>query len=121
MIEEQKNNYGVQDKSKMDKNLIEKVKKDWYDLDHLFFKENKESIFYKVLKHIEEFPVYLDYFTRDIIETKLKYIVEFYDAYEGELDREYKYLTEKEMDTYIDRTTKVIESIFHNRGIVSIR
>lgn len=94
-MKKQKDNYGIYDKSKIDKNFIWEIKKDWYDLDHLYFRNNKESIFYKVLKYIDEFPSYLDYFPKDAISIKLKYIVEFYDTYEGELDREYKYLTEK--------------------------
>lgn len=117
MIREQKNNYGIYNKLKIDKNIIQEATKNWSDLDHLFLKKNEESIFYKVLKHLDEFPTYLDYFTKDIINTKLKYIVKFYDSHEGELDKEYKYLTEKEMDIYVERTTKVIESIFNNRGI----
>lgn len=117
MMEKQKKNSDIYDNFKTDKKLIWKVKKDWYDLDHLYFKNNKESIFYRVLKYIDEFPEYLEYFPERAIVTKLKYIIKFYDTFEGNLKREYKYLTEKEMDRYVDVTTKVIVRIFNNRGI----
>lgn len=117
MMEKQNENSDIYDKLKIDKNFIWKIKEDWYDLDHLYFRKNKESIFYRVLKYIDEFPEYLEYFPKNAIVTKLKYITNFYDTFEGDLEREYKYLTEKEMDRYVDDTTKVITRIFNNRGI----
>lgn len=119
MMKNQKQNKEIYDKFKTDKTLIWKVKEDWYDLDHLYFKNNKKSIFYRVLRGIDEFPEYLDYFPENAIITKLKYIINFYDTFEGDLDREYKYLTEEEMDRYVDVTTKVIAHTFKNRGIAA--
>jgi len=65
---------------KMKKNpeMVEKVKDDWYDLDHLYFRKNKDSIFYTVLKNVSEFPEYLEYFPKGSIMTKINYIVDFY-------------------------------------------
>lgn len=117
MVRSQGEHNNILKRMKIDKRLVQKVKKDWYDLDHLYFRDNKESIFYRVLKYISEFPEYLDYFPRGAIIKKLKYIVEFYDTFQGELDREYKYLTEKELNDYVESTTKVIAKKFYDMGI----
>ncbi|WP_130807910.1 zinc dependent phospholipase C family protein [Senegalia massiliensis] len=113
----QNQNSNIYDKLKTDEKFIWKVKKDWYDLDHMYFKNNKESIFYRILKYVDVFPEYLEFFPENSIITKIKYIVNFYEDFEGDLDREYNYLTKKEMDSYIDSTTKAIEHIFNNREI----
>lgn len=119
MMKNQKKNKDIYEKFETDKSLISKVKEDWYDLDHLYFKNNKESIFYRVLKNTDKFPDYLYYYPTNAIMTKLKYIINFYDTFEGDLDREYKYLTEEEMDRYVDATTKVVACIFREREIIA--
>lgn len=45
MIKEQKDNYGIDDVSTIDKNFIRKVYKNWFNLDYLFLKNLLHYLF----------------------------------------------------------------------------
>lgn len=103
-------------KLKIDKNFIWTIKKDWYDLDHLYFLKNPNSIFHRIFKNIESFPDYLDYYPSGAIGRQLRYISGFYTKYNGNPDREYTYLTEKEMDDFVREKSKHIIEILKEKN-----
>lgn len=84
--------------------FIWKIKEDWYDLDHLYFRKNPESIFHRVFRYINNFPDYLEYYPTGAVERQVKYIGNFYASYDGNPEREYVYLTESEMDIFVQET-----------------
>ena len=103
-----------------DKNFIWKVKKDWYDLDHLYLKEHPDFFPFKVFEKIEAFPnEYLDYYSDTAIIKQIQYITKFYQKQREDLDRVYTYLTKEEVDDFIKRTCKKIEEKLNEkiRGI----
>ena len=95
---------------KTDKKFIWTIKEDWYDLDHLYFRDNPESIFFRVFQNIKHFPDYLDYYPKGAIIQRIKYITEFYQNPSENLDREYKYLTKEEMNSFLDKTLDFIDN-----------
>lgn len=102
-----------------DKNFIWTMKKDWYDIDHLYLKQNPDFYAFKVFSSIEEFPnEYLEYYSRTAIMRQIKYITNFYRNFNGELEREYPYLTKEEMDNFIKDACKVIENKLIEKGIL---
>lgn len=96
-------------KWKIDKKFIWTIKKDWYDLDHLYFRENPDSIFFRVFQHIKSFPNYLDYYPDGAIMRQVKYITKFYQNPPEDLDREYIYLTMDEMNSFLEKTLALID------------
>ncbi|WP_304943001.1 zinc dependent phospholipase C family protein [Vallitalea guaymasensis] len=95
---------------KTDKKFIWTIKEDWYDLDHLYFRDNPESIFFRVFQNIKHFPDYLDYYPKGAIIQRIKYITKFYHNPSENLDREYKYLTKEEMNSFLDKTLDFIDN-----------
>lgn len=91
-----------------DNKFIWTIKEDWYDLDHLYFRDNPDNIFNNLFKNIKDFPNYLEYYTKDNIPKRIKYITDFYLQSSDNLDREYPYLKKEEMDTFIDESLEVI-------------
>lgn len=108
MVDEKKKTDVKYQKLETDKNFIWTIKKDWYDLDHLYFRRNPKSIFHRIFKNIESFPDYLDYYPVGAIERQLKYIIGFYTKYDGNPEREYTYFTAKEMDDFVNEKSKYI-------------
>lgn len=108
MVDEKKKIDAEYKKLETDKKFIWTIKKDWYDLDHLYFKKNPNSIFHRIFKNIESFPDYLDYYPAGAIERQLKYISGFYTKYNGSPEREYIYLTEKEMNDFVNKKSNYI-------------
>ena len=103
---------------KEDKAFIWTIKKDWYDLDHLYFRENRESLFFKIFPRVETFPDYLHYYPRGAIEKQVKFISDFYLNPPENLDREYIYLTSDEMNDFVDRTVAYTELILEEKGLI---
>lgn len=105
---------------KEDKNFIWEIKKDWYDLDLKYFHDNRRNIFNNIVQYINEFPNYLEYFPENTIMDKLKYIINFYKNTDRNFNREYKYLTEVEMNKFVDNTSNEIIELLKNRRLIQI-
>lgn len=85
------------------------LKKDWYDLDFLYLKNNPDFRAFLVYKNaIEFYNDYIDYFSTDAFDKKREYITGFYGEERADLDREYPYLNEKEMDQFVDICSRQI-------------
>lgn len=89
------------------------IKKDWYDLDFLYLKKNSDFRAYSVYKAAIEFHnEYIDYFSADAFGKKREYITGFYGEERADLDREYPYLNENEMDQFVCKCSqKIINTI----------
>ena len=89
-------------------------KDDWYDLDKLFIKKKSDFRGFDIFKNIESFPnIYFEFFPTEAYNMQLNRIREFYlEEVEG-LEREYIYLKEVELDSFVDKTyDKVKYKIF---------
>jgi len=116
IIKEKKNYF---DKMKLSYDFMDEVKEDWYDQDHLYFRDNPESSLFTILKEINDFGEHLEYFPQNSTLEKLRYIVGFYDTEYDHLDREYRYLTRNEMDHYVNMISdKVIMKLIENDILV---
>ncbi|MFD3158759.1 zinc dependent phospholipase C family protein (plasmid) [Haloimpatiens sp. FM7330] len=91
-----------------DKNFIWTIKKDWYGLDYIYLSKNPNCIFHTCFKNINEVPDYLDYFPHKAFERQVKYITDFYLGENEETKENFIYLTEKEMDNFVEQSTDTI-------------
>jgi len=102
-----------------DKNFIWTVKEDWYDLDHMYLKNNPEFRAFRIFDQITSFPnIYLDYFSEVAIEKRIKYISGFYNSHEGVLEREYPYLNEEQMNVFVSEAADDIRRDLILRNII---
>ncbi len=108
MVEQKKETHEGYARLKEDKKFIWIIKKDWYDLDFMYFRNNPDSAFFKTFQHIKTFPNYLDYYPEGAIMDRVKYITEYYTSSRDNLDREYEYLTMDEMNQFLDETVDII-------------
>lgn len=98
-----------------DPNFIWTIKKDWYGLDYLYLSKNPQSMFYTVFKNVRQVPDYLDYFPKGAFELQVKYITQFYLGENEETKENFIYLTEEEMDKFIEEATEEIASILKEK------
>lgn len=92
-----------------DADFIWEVKRDWYDLDHLYYRAHPNFRAFSILANLQVFPnVYLDYFSVSAFEKRMAYITDFYRHFDGNLNREYPYLTKAEMDASIENAVSEI-------------
>lgn len=97
---------------KEDPDFIWKVKEDWYDLDFKFLRDHPDfrtfHIYQNAVGFVNEF---MEEFSSDAFDNRRVYITEFYLQEKDGLDREYPYLTETEMDTFVAQS--VLEILDH--------
>ncbi len=93
-----------------DPSFLWKIKEDWYDLDHLYFRNHPNSLFHTVFQQIGSFPDYLAYYPQGGIARQVRYIRQYYSRPERNLDREYVYMTEHEMDRFVAETSEMVHS-----------
>ncbi|ERI92171.1 hypothetical protein HMPREF1982_02560 [Clostridiales bacterium oral taxon 876 str. F0540] len=85
------------------------LKKDWYDLDFLYIERNPDFRALSIYKNAVEFNNdYMDFFSNDAFENRRKYITHFYSSERDNLDREYTYLKEEEMNRFVDEAADKI-------------
>ena len=93
-----------------DPEFIWQIKRDMYDLDHLYYKEHPEFRAFSVFADISTFPnTYLDYFSEAAFEKRIAHITKFYKDFNGELDREYPYFTKANMDAFVEAAINEIQ------------
>ena len=87
-----------------------KIKEDWYDLDFLYLKNNPNFRAFTLLRKIEGFPnTYMDIFSKDALQNRKEYIVDFYLQEKSGLERDYTYFTESQADDFVE---KCVDSVF---------
>jgi len=102
-----------------DDGFINEVKRDWYDQDRIFLKENPDFYPMLLLASIKCFPnTYLSYYPSDAFEKKLRTIKEFYGIGYDKIDREYRYLTERDMDSFVDKATDLLLKHIKKKGLL---
>ena len=94
-----------------DPGFIWTVKKDWYGQDHLFLQNHPDSIFYTLFSKIDAFPnEYFDFYPENAFIRQVKYITEFYLSAKEDPNRDFPYLSQREMDSFVENTIKLIEN-----------
>ncbi|MDF2538705.1 MAG: zinc dependent phospholipase family protein [Herbinix sp.] len=96
------------------------MKGDWYDLDHLFLKKNPEFSAFLIYEAARDFTnTFMEEFAQDAFVKRQEYIVQFYRAEHLNLEREYKYLTEANMEQFVDEAVNDIYQVLKEQCKVS--
>lgn len=107
------------DKLEQDNKFIWVIKEDWYDLDAKYLRDHPNFRTFRIFDKITSFPnVYLGYYSETAIERQIKYISNFYNAYESNLDRDYPYLSEEQMDAFVSSATEEIRKDLKLKNIL---
>src|SRR5690606_12735848 len=102
-----------------DNQFIWVVKEDWYDLDHKFLRDYPNFRTFRIFDKIGSFPnTYLDYYSETAIEKRINYISQFYNAQHNNLDREYPYLNQEQMDTFVTEALATIREDLVSKGLL---
>ncbi|MBQ8813284.1 MAG: zinc dependent phospholipase C family protein [Lachnospiraceae bacterium] len=92
--------------------MIRKWKRDWYDLDFRYLREHPDFRAFQIYEQAIGFENgYLDIFAGDAFDDRRKYITGFYRKGREDLDREYPYLNEKQMDKFVEDAVEYIENV----------
>ena len=78
------------------------IKRDWYDLDFLYLEKNPDFEPLRIFAAARGFEnIYIAEYGRDDFDKKRREIVDFYAREHYNLDREYKYMTEADADSFV--------------------
>ena len=98
---------------------IWELKKDWYDLDFKYLRDHPYFRGFRLYQEAVDFcNNYMEEFSPDAFDNRRQYITSFYLEGREDLDREYPYLTEREMDLFVDSSVhRILDSLHTNYGI----
>ena len=98
------------------KNFIWKIKEDWYDLDFKYLRDHPGfRAFRAYLGAVGYENTFLEEFSADAFDNRRAYITGWYLEGKENLDREYPYLTEREMDGFVNLAAAEILDILHTK------
>ncbi|NJK45065.1 MAG: hypothetical protein HC933_12965 [Pleurocapsa sp. SU_196_0] len=98
------------------------LKRDWYDLDHRFVRDQPQSLFWQTIALQPVPSVTLEIAPRVALEHQMAYIRDFYSHPEPrELDRVYPHLNESSMARFVALSAEVILEIWRqlSTGVVT--
>ncbi len=92
--------------------LIWEVKKDWYGLDFEYVRSHPDSLYWRIFLACTVPENYLEFLLPEGVQRSLKHIQEYYqrwdDHVQERVNRERIYLTESEMDHFVEIATSTI-------------
>jgi len=99
-----------------DPDFIWEVKKDWYGLDQRFVRENPDSLYWRVFLDCGYDRGDLDFIPAEAVRQRIQYIQDYYRSDSAEvremLARPFVYLSQSEMDAFVDRTAARLLRIY---------
>ena len=97
-------------------NFIWKVKEDWYDLDFKYLRDHPNFRAFRFYHQAVGFEnTFMEEFSSDAFDNRRAYITGWYLEGKENLDREYPYLTEIQMDVFTEETARWIFDILHTK------
>lgn len=105
---------------KKDPEFLKQIKVDWNDLDHKYVRDNPDFRALRILTENKYVKDYLPYYEKNQLTVQTKYISEYYKKNIGKpnLDREYTYLTESEVDDFINSAKEVIKMDLSKKNLI---
>lgn len=86
--------------------LISQIKEDWYDLDFLYLQKHPDFHAFHVYENAVGFEnTYMSEFSPDAFDNRRIYITSFYHEKNNRLNREYPYLSESAMDSFVEKSS----------------
>ena len=97
-------------------NFVWRVKEDWYDLDFKYLRDHPGFRAFQIYLEAAGFEnTFMEEFSADAFDNRRAYITGWYLEGKENLDREYPYLTEKEMDAFVEEAACSIFDILHTK------
>jgi hypothetical protein len=89
------------------------LKRDWYDLDHKYVRDNKDCLFWRVLMLTPNPSSFLPFLPEYAMHHSLNHIRNFYSEQDPThvLDRSYPFLNERVMSRYVDDAVAAVLTI----------
>ena len=91
--------------------LIQRAKEDWYDLDYKYLRQHSDFRAFRIYAGAVGYEnVFMSEFAPDAFDNRRQYITSFYLEENNHLDREYPYLNEAQMDSFVSGASREILS-----------
>lgn len=98
--------------------FVFEIKRDWYDLDRLFLRDNPDFRSFGLLCGTQVSKPYHIFYTTDLINGKIAEIIDFYRHPNGNPDREYTFLSKERMDEFVEKNISKIADILRFRNVI---
>ena len=99
-----------------DPRFVWEIKGDWYGLDHIYVRDHPESLFWRVFLDCQYADNYLHFMPADAVQQRINHIKTYYqrrdDKVQALYERLYIYLSQAEMDRFVEETTQQLYRIY---------
>lgn len=98
--------------------FLRTIKVDWYDLDYKYLKDNENFYAFRLLEENKSVKDYLPYYETGQLTKQIRFIADFYKYGKADPYRKYSYLTEKDVNNFIDCATDLIEQHLNAKQLI---
>ena len=98
--------------------FLKVIKKDWNDIDVGYLRKLDEHPVFDILKNAGEIKDYLRYYEKNQLTVQVKFIVDYYENYSGNTDREFQYTTYDEMSNFAECAYELLHMILKQQKLI---
>ena len=98
--------------------FLKVIKKDWNDIDVGYLRKLDEHPVFDILKNAGEIKDYLRYYEKNQLTVQVKFIVDYYENYNGNTDREFQYTTYDEITNFAECAYELLHMILKQQKLI---
>lgn len=98
--------------------FLKVIKKDWNDIDAVHLKRLHNTPSFDILKNAGDIKDYLTYYEKDQLTIQVKFIVNYYENYKCDEDRDYLYTQPEEIKNFVDCAYELLYMILTRENLI---
>ena len=98
--------------------FLKVIKKDWNDIDVWHLRSLTYHPTFDILKNAGEIKDYLPYYEHNQLTKQVKFIVDYYESYSSNTDREFEYTQKEDIQKFVECSCELLYKVLKEKELI---
>ena len=98
--------------------FLKVIKKDWNDIDVWHLRSLTYHPTFDILKNAGEIKDYLPYYEHNQLTKQVKFIVDYYESYSSNTDREFEYTQKEDIQNFVECSYELLYKVLKQKELI---
>lgn len=98
--------------------FLKVIKKDWNDIDVWHLRSLTYHPTFDILKNAGEIKDYLPYYEHNQLTKQVKFIVDYYESYSSNMDREFEYTQKEDIQNFVECSCELLYKVLKEKELI---